>query len=81
MGAMFLVSKKIVTYQFKNKIYPVVKEKYTKLYYFLKKHHYVKHRFTNQFLAYAIAFGIDNSWFADFGLDKDIEVDISPMFI
>jgi hypothetical protein len=76
---IFTLSKKVVTYEFKNKIAPVAKEKYIELYEFLKKYPLEKHRFTNEFLAFSIAFGLDTSWNKDFELEEEIQVDQSPI--
>lgn len=75
----FIFSKKEITYDFQKDIVPVAKQRYEELYKFLENHPLQKHRFTNEFLAFSIAFGLDDSWFADFGLDKEIKIDKSPI--
>lgn len=75
----FIFSKKTLTYDFKNKIEPIAKKKYKKLYEFIKSYPLPKHRFTNEFLAFSIAFGLDDSWNTDFGLEKEVQIDSTPM--
>lgn len=75
----FIFSKKTVIYDLKNKVEPIAKKKYQELYEFIKAHPLPKHRFINEFLAFSIAFGFDNSWHKDFGLDKEIKVDVTPL--
>lgn len=75
----FIFSKKTVTYDLKDKVVPIAKRRYVELYEFIKAHPLPKHRFINEFLAFAIAFGFDDSWHKDFGLDPEIKVDTTPM--
>lgn len=75
----FIFSKKTVTYDLKDKIEPIAKKKYEELYQFIKAHPLPKHRFINEFLAFAIAFGFDDSWHKDFGLDAEIKIDSTPI--
>lgn len=75
----FVFSKKTVSYDFKDKVIPVAKKKYDELYEFIKTHPLPKHRFINEFLAFSITFGFDDSWHKDFGLDKEIEIDTTPI--
>ena len=75
----FVFSKKTVTYDLKDKVVPIAKKKYTDLYEFIKTIPLPKHRFINEFLAFAIVFGFDNSWQKDFGLDSEIKIDESPL--
>lgn len=75
----FVFSKKTVSYDFKDKVIPVAKKKYDELYEFIKTHPLPKHRFINEFLAFSIAFGFDDSWHKDFGLDTEIKIDESPL--
>lgn len=71
----FAFSNKVVTYDFKNDIIPITKGKYSELYEFLKKYPLKQHIFTNEFLAFSISFGLDNSWNKDFGLGNEIAID------
>lgn len=75
----FVFSKKTVTYDLKDKVVPIAKKKYVELYEFIKAHPLPKHRFINEFLAFAIAFGFDDSWHKDFGLDTEIKIDSTPI--
>jgi hypothetical protein len=47
-----------------------IKTKYRELFEFLSAWPLSPHTFTNEFLPFSIAFGIDQSWNADFGLEK-----------
>lgn len=75
----FIFSKKTVTYDLKDKVAPIAKKKYVELYEFIKAHPLPKHRFINEFLAFAIAFGFDDSWHKDFGVDSEIKIDNTPL--
>ncbi len=75
----FAFSKKTVSYDFKDNVIPIAKKKYDELYTFIKTHPLQKHRFINEFLAFAIAFGFDDSWHKDFELEKEINIDKSPL--
>lgn len=75
----FVFSKKTVSYSFKNDVVPIAQKKYNELYEFIKSHRLKPHRFTNEFLAFSIAFGLDNSWYIDFWLDEEIKIDESPL--
>ena len=79
IAASFYFSKKTVTYSFENNILPLAKTKYSELYEFLSKYPLQSHRFTNEFLAFSIAFGLDNSWFKDYHLEEEVRIDESPM--
>lgn len=79
IAASFYFSKKTVTYSFEDKVIPLAKTKYAELFEFLKKYPLQPHRITNEFLAFSIAFGLDNSWQKDFGLEEEIKIDDSPM--
>lgn len=70
----FTYSDKKITYDFKNDVVPTAKIKYDELFEFIKAHPLPKHRFINEFLAFSIAFGIDDSWFNDFGLEKEVQI-------
>lgn len=75
----FIFSKKTLSYNFRNDVVPIAKKKYTELYEFIKSHPLKPHRFTNEFIAFSIAFGLDNSWHKDFGLEEEIKIDESPL--
>ena len=75
----FIFSKKTVSYSFKNDVIPIAKKKYTELYEFIKLHSLKPHRFTNEFLAFSIAFGLDNSWNKYFELKEEIKIDESTL--
>lgn len=75
----FVFSKKTVSYSFKDDVVPVAKKKYSELFEFIKSHPLKPHRFTNEFLAFSIAFGLDNSWYYDFDLEEEIKIDESPL--
>ncbi len=75
----FIFSQKKVTYDFKNKVEPLAKKRYQELFQFIKTHPLPKHRFINEFLAFSIAFGLETSWQKDFGLDKEITVNATPL--
>lgn len=75
----FVFSKKTISYDFKDKVIPVAKKKYDELYEFIKTNPLPKHRFINEFLAFSVAFGLDDSWHKDFKLDTEIKVDESPL--
>jgi len=47
-----------------------LKQEYKSLYEFLNKYPLEPHNFTNMFLPFSVAFGLDQSWNADFGLGK-----------
>ena len=53
--------------------------KYQELYRYLKNHPLTPHRFTNEFLPFSIAFGLDDSWFTDFGLAEEVELHETPL--
>lgn len=73
--ALFLLSKKTVNYSFKDNVIPVVKKYYEELYFFLKNSPLKKHFFINQYLPFCIAFGLDDSWHKDFGLESEIRIE------
>lgn len=73
------ILKKKVNYEFRDKIEPLALQKYTYLYEYMKNYPLRKHTFTNEFLAHAIAFGLDDSWYKDFGLRKEDEIDFGPL--
>lgn len=75
MFLAFTFSKKTVTYSFENNVLPKAKEYYDQLYEYMKTHPLKDHVFTNEFLPHTIAFGLDDSWQKDFGLEKEIQVD------
>lgn len=75
----FFFTRKTVNYNFEKDVIPLAKKKYDELYEFIKTHPLPKHRFINEFLAFAIAFGFDDSWHEDFGLDKEIKLDTTPI--
>lgn len=79
MFLLFTFSRKTVSYSFKDDIIPTAKKKYEELYRFIKDHPLPKHKFVNEFLAFSIAFGLDDSWFKDFGLEKEINIDKTPI--
>lgn len=76
---VFTFSKKTINYDFQNSIVPIAKKKYEDLHEFIKTHPLPKHRFINEFLAFSIAFGLDDSWHKDFGVDKEVRIDTSPL--
>jgi hypothetical protein len=69
----FVKSKKYLKYQFKDNLLPETKKKYEELYFFIKEKPLGEHKITNTFLPYSIAFGLDESWQKDFGLQKEIQ--------
>lgn len=73
--ASFFFARKTVSYNFKEDVVPVAKSKYDELYEFIKTHPLPKHRFINELLAFSMAFGLDDSWQRDFGLDKEVRVE------
>lgn len=75
MYFLFLTSKKTVDYSFTNHVIPIAKKKYDELFEFMKSYPLPKHRFTNEFLPFSIAFGLDNSWNQDFRIEDEIEID------
>lgn len=75
----FTFSKKTINYDFNDHVIPIAKNKYQDLYKFIKSQPLPKHRFTNEFLSYSIAFGLDTSWNKDFGLEEEIKVDRTPI--
>lgn len=75
----FFFARKAVNYSFEKDVIPLAKKKYDELYEFIKTHTLPKHRFINEFLAFSIAFGFDDSWHKDFGLDKEIKLDTTPI--
>lgn len=72
-------SKKTVTYDFANQVVPVAKRRYSELFEFIKAHPLPPHRITNEFLAFAIAFGLDDSWQKDFGLGEELKIEGSTV--
>ncbi len=75
----FSMAQKIVFYDFQKDVLPLVKQEYIQLFALLKNLPLQKKSFTNEYLPFAIAFGLDNSWQKDFGLDSEIAVDQSPI--
>ncbi len=75
----FTFTKKTVEYSFEDDVIPLAKRKYENLYEFLINHPLKPHRFTNEFLAFAIAFGLDTSWYKDFGLEKELKIDATSI--
>lgn len=53
-----------------DKVVKQARQKYHNLYDFLNKYPLTPHTFTNEFLPFSIAFGLDQSWNKDFGLDN-----------
>ncbi len=78
-GLAFKRSQKKVTYQFKEEIVPLAKEKYAQLYQFLQAFPPRPHTFTYEYIPYAIAFDLDTSWHADFGLSPEGKITDSPI--
>jgi hypothetical protein len=70
----FTYSKKKISYNFMQDIVPKTKVKYDELREFLQNHPLPKHKYINEFLAFSIAFGFDDSWYKDFGLDSEIMI-------
>jgi len=75
MYIIFTYSDKVYSYNFKDKIIPFAKERYKDLFEFIKSHPLLQHNFNNEFLPYAIAFGLDNSWDKDFDIETEINID------
>lgn len=71
MAFTFFFSEKRLQYDFENKVVPLAKKKYDELLVFMKAHPLKKHTFVNEFLPFAIAFGLDTSWQGDFGLEAE----------
>ena len=74
-----LTVKKKVSYKYQRDVIPMTQKRYTELYEFIKSRPLEKHRFTNPFLPFSIAFGIDDSWHKDFGLAKEVKYDETPI--
>ncbi len=79
MYSLFTYSNKVYSYNFKDKIVPFTKERYKELFEFIKTKPLSKHNFNNEFLPYSIAFGLDNSWNKDFGIETEIKIDETSM--
>jgi len=79
MYFLFTYSDKVYSYNFKDKIIPFAKERYKELFEFMKTRPLSKHNFNNEFLPYSIAFGLDNSWNKDFGIETEINIDETSM--
>lgn len=75
----FTYSDKVYSYNFKDKIIPFAKLRYKELFEFIKTKPLSKHNLNNEFLSYSIAFGLDNSWNKDFGLENEINIDATSM--
>ncbi len=67
-GFMFIpfFAKQVISSITIIKLDPDLIQKYQELYEFIKKHPLPPHRITNEYLSFAIAFGLDNSWQKDF---------------
>lgn len=76
---IFTYSDKVYSYNFKDKVIPYAKERYKELFNFIKSKPLLKHNFNNEFLPYSIAFGLDNSWDKDFGIETEIGIDKTSM--
>lgn len=79
MYVLFTYSDKVYSYNFKDKVIPFAKERYKELFDFLKTKPLLKHNFNNEFLSFTIAFGLDNSWNKDFGIETEIKIDETSM--
>jgi hypothetical protein len=72
---LYLFTKKQVLYDLSSdKKVMKMKNDYENMYDFLSKYPLNEHYITNEFLPFSIAFGIDQSWNKDFGLDKYMQV-------
>lgn len=76
---IFRFSKKTVTYDFIKQVVPLARDRYRDLYDFLKTYPLRDHTFTNPYLPFVVAFGLDNTWQKDFGLESEIKVDETPV--
>lgn len=63
-------TRKKIAYDFEKKVVPVAKKKYDELFDFMQKNPLPQHTFVNEFLPFAIAFGLDTSWQKDFGISN-----------
>lgn len=75
----FYFSKRQISYNFEKDVVPLIREKFESLNQFLKSQPLSPHRLTNEFLPYSISFGIDHSWYEDFGLSEEFNPDSTPL--
>jgi hypothetical protein len=71
---IYNVSEKRIKLEFKGDKIPKIRERYDELYEFLRKYPMRGHHFNNEFLEFAIAFGLDTSWNKDFGLKDELRI-------
>jgi|LakMenEpi03Aug12_release.lakeMendotaPanAssembly.Ray.scaffolds.fasta_scaffold03899_19 hypothetical protein len=74
MGYTFFYGPKYVTFEIPENT-AEYKQKYLELYEFLKTRPLDRRKLSDEFLSYAIAFGLNNHWNKEFGIETDIQVD------
>ncbi len=67
-------SQKTMKLTFENNLIPITKKRYVELFDYLKAMPLKQQRFANEFMPYAIAFGLDTSWNKSFGIEEEIIV-------
>lgn len=55
--------------------YDSVKIKYNELYEFVKERPLFRRKLSDEFLPFSIAFGLNNYWHKEFGLDPEAKID------
>ncbi len=71
-GLLYAFAKRVIKVDFGTEVLPKAKVKYDELFNFLKANPLQPHVFTNTFLPFSIAFGLDQSWNADFNLGHEL---------
>ena len=56
------------------KVVPAAKKKYEELFEFIQKYPLTQQRLDNEFMPFAVAFGLDSSWNKSFGIQEEIVV-------
>ena len=68
----FKKSKKVL--ELKMKVVPAAKKKYEELFEFIQKYPLAQQRLDNEFMPFAVAFGLDTSWNKSFGITEEMVV-------
>ncbi len=64
-------ASKLLLFEFENDIVPYTKKRYEELFEFISKSPLVRQRVYNEFMPHAVAFGLDKSWNASFGITPE----------
>lgn len=73
MGYTFFYGPKYVKFELPENVNEY-KQKYLELYEFLKNRPLDRRKLSDEFLAYAIAFGLNEKWTSEFGIETDFQV-------